>query len=253
MLTRSDFHIHATFYRLRKKDAAIGPTVREQVDVAMANGMEKIGIVEHCNYAAHHPFHCLVKLGQEFRQLKLELGKFFLGVEADLLADGQDSCGVYGRQRLGLDYVIASSHVGPGQQSQLSAYLKEEHRRICLALAENDNVEVIGHPFAGGSRYERSGIIPQWHFGLVPTEMLDEIVNLAKKSGKALEVNYSRMEDPAYQEFLQTMREKQVLFSIGSDAHDTGRQKKALQIHAMLQQMGFQKKCQWQPKTKRLL
>ena len=248
MLIQSDYHIHASFYRVKKEGAGPGPTAAEQLAAARAAGTELVGIVEHCNDAPHHPFHCLEELSAEYHAPDFPRENVFLGVEADLAEDGSDRCGPEGRAKLGLNYVIGSVHVSPVKIPDFSAYLAYEYKRIANALKSNANVEIIGHPFGEGIRWEKAGIIPKWHWGLIPEEFLSEILRLAKESGKALEVNRCDFSDSVYLDFLKEMKTQEILFAVGSDAHNTGGVANAAARTRVLEALGFQENCHWRPK-----
>ena len=66
MLVQSDYHIHASFYRIKEPDAVIGPAAAEQLSAARNAGRCFVGIVEHCNASPKHLFHCLEELSEEY-------------------------------------------------------------------------------------------------------------------------------------------------------------------------------------------
>ena len=249
MLIQSDYHIHASFYRVRKEGAERGPTAAEQLAAARAAGSKLVGIVEHCNDAPHHPFHCLEELSAEYHAPGFPRENVFLGVEADLAEDGSDHCGTEGRAKLGLHYVIGSVHVSPAAIPDFSAYVEYEYTRIANALKNNANVEIIGHPFGEGIRWERAGIIPKWHWGLIPEEFLSEILRLAKESGRALEVNRCDFADGVYLDFLKEVKSGNIPFTVGSDAHGTQSVGNAAARTRVLDALGFQESCHWRPKA----
>ena len=249
MLIQSDYHIHASFYRLKTPEAPAGPTAAEQIAAARAAGSRYVGILEHCNMAKHHPFHCLEELSAEFHSPGFKRQDAFLGVEADLDDDGSDACGKNGREKLHLDYVIGSVHLSPARIPDVNTYLETEYRRIRNALICTDNVNVIGHPFGEGIRYERAGLVPKWGFHLIPRKWLDELIALAVNSGKALEINRCDPEDPAYRDFLMCLRDSGAWFSIGSDAHSTAGVEAAKTRTRWLESLGFQEEHHWRVKT----
>ncbi|MBR2873036.1 MAG: hypothetical protein IKB99_06025, partial [Lentisphaeria bacterium] len=84
MLIQSDYHIHASFYRLKKATDVPGPTAAEQLAAAREAGSVYVGIVEHCNTAEKHPFSCLQELSREYYSSGFPRENVFLGVESDL-------------------------------------------------------------------------------------------------------------------------------------------------------------------------
>ena len=247
MLIQSDYHIHAAFYRLGKQEGVPGPTAAEQVTAARAAGDRRIGIVEHCNAAAHHPFRCLEELSAEYHAPGFDREEVFLGVEADLAEDGSDFCGPEGRKKLGLHYVIGSVHMSPALASDVHAYVNAEYRRVVNALMHNPNVDVIGHPFGEGIRWQRAGLIPKWDWGLIPENFLAEICRLARENGKALEINRCDFSDPVYMAFLDRLRSEKILFTVGSDAHGVQGTKLAPGRTRVVEALGFQEEFHWSP------
>ncbi len=245
MLIQSDYHIHASFYRVKTPDALPGPRAFEQVASARAAGDVYVGIVEHCNASPRHPFYCLEELASEYYADGFDRENVFLGVEADLAEDGSDACGRSGREKLRLHYVIGSVHLSPSLIPDITGYMASEFKRITNALKYNGNVNIIGHPFGEGFRWAKAEKIPQWSWSLIPENYLDEIIRLAIDSGKALEINRSDFSDPVYVEFLRRMRDGNVRFSVGSDAHFPEGTVDAAKRSAELEKLGFIENNHW--------
>ena len=245
MLIQSDYHIHASFYRIKGPSAEPGPTAKEQLAAARNAGSRFVGLLEHCNASPKHPFSCLEELSAEYHASDFDRHEVFLGVEADLAEDGSDACGQTGREKLGLHYVIGSVHISPAEVTDCRKYIEIEHQRIVRALKYNDNVDIIGHPFGEGFRFANTGRIQKWNWSLIPPDYLEEILLLAKESEKALEINRCDFDDPCYREFLQKIRAQDILFSIGSDAHDTKDVALARSRTETLNQLGFQEQFHW--------
>ena len=66
MLIQSDYHIHASFYRVKRETDDPGPTAAEQLAAARAAGSVYVGVLEHCNASSKHPFYCLEELAKEY-------------------------------------------------------------------------------------------------------------------------------------------------------------------------------------------
>ena len=247
MLIQSDYHIHASYYRVKAPSALPGPTAAEQLAAARDSGSIYAGIVEHCNDSPKHPFCCLEELAKEYYSPSFPGENVFLGVEADLADDGSDFCGKAGREKLRLHYVIGSVHCSTTQVRSIEEYLALEHRRITNALKYNRNIDFIGHPFGEGIRWERSGEIPKWHWGLIPENYLEEILHFASESGRALEINRCDFSDPFYLDFLRRMRDDKILFEVGSDAHAPGSCPAAAERTKKLEDLGFREEYHWRP------
>ena len=247
MLVQSDYHIHAAFYRLKKEGDIPGPTALEQLTAARDAGSQLAGIVEHCNTAAKHPFSCLEDLSREFHSENFPRANAFLGVESDLSEDGSDHCGPAGRKKLKLDYVIGSVHCSPAVIPDFNEYLASEYKRITNALKYNNNIDIIGHPFGEGIRWERKEIIARWEWSLIPEHFLDEILRLARETGKALEINRCDFTDPVYRDFLNRIRDEKIFFEVGSDAHSTAGTVEAFSRTRELEKSGFLEQYHWSP------
>ena len=245
MLIQSDYHIHASFYRAKNPGDVSGPVAAEQRDAARAAGNKYIGILEHCNASPRHPFHCLEELSAEYYSDGFDRDNIFLGVEADLADDGSDACGDSGRKHLKLHYVIGSVHLSPKIIPDVYDYIDTEYRRITNALKYNDNVNIIGHPFGEGIRYERAGVVEKWGFDLIPEKYLEEIIMLAKNSGKALEINRCHEDDPVYVDFLKKWCAENICFTVGSDAHFTENTDKAALRTRWAEELGFKEENHW--------
>lgn len=247
MLIQSDYHIHASFYRVKAAAAVPGPTAAEQLAAAREAGSVYVGIVEHCNDSPKHPFYCLEELAAEFYSPEFPRDNVFFGVEADLEDDGSDFCGKDGREKLGLHYLIGSVHDSPKSGKTIEEYIAREHKCITNALKYNSNIDFIGHPFGEGHRWERSGDIPLWHWGLIPQNFLEDILHFAKESGKALEINRPYFEDPVYLDFLKRIRDEKILFEVGSDAHAPGSCPAAAERTKKLEELEFKEEYHWRP------
>ncbi|MBQ9087288.1 MAG: hypothetical protein IJY46_00760 [Lentisphaeria bacterium] len=245
MLIQSDYHIHASFYRVKRETDDPGPTAAEQVAAARAAGSVYVGVLEHCNASSKHPFYCLEELSNEYYSPGFPAENVFLGVEADLNDDGSDFCGQAGREKLQLHYVTGSVHCSPEKISSIEEYLAWEHRCIINALKYNPNVDIIGHPFGEGKRWVKSGDIACWHWGLIPENYLEDILHLASETGKALEINRGDFDDPVYMDFLRKMRDSNIIFEVGSDAHIPGNCVKAAVRTQKLDELGFKKENHW--------
>lgn len=247
MLIQSDYHIHAAFYRIKKEGDAPGPTAAEQLAAARKDGSVYVGIVEHCNTAPKHPFSCLEALSREYHHPDFPRENVFLGVESDLSPDGSDHCGKEGRQVLGLHYVIGSVHMSPVSTADCKEYIDHEYKCVTNALKYNNNIDFIGHPFGEGIRWERNESIPKWSWSMIPEKYLEEILRLAKETGKALEVNRCNFEDPCYLDFLKRIRDDKIFFEVGSDAHKPFATVNAATRTAALEKLEFQEEQHWRP------
>jgi len=250
MLKKKDLHIHATAYN---SYPTIDHTVANVVKQCRQNRLDYVGIIEHLNFNEKHPIHFIEQLVSEFRSLELP-DNYFIGVEADLYADGTDSCKMENRRGFGLDYVIGSVHLGPRHISRVEDYIDEEFRRITLALKKNKAVDIIGHPWVQGIRWEREGLIPHWDFGMVPESYQDQVIKLALDNHKAIEVNNLTAimeQDDNYMKFLDKLLTSRVRVSVGSDAHQMKNIKESISRTEMLEKMGFKDEQIWIPEKEK--
>ncbi len=245
MIIQSDYHIHATFYRPTEIRDDSFPKAHEQLKAARAAGSRIVGILEHCNHSPRHPFYCLEDLSAEYYAPGFDRDDVYLGVEADLEEDGSDACGKAGREKLRLHYVIGSAHLSPPLIDDVHDYIVSEYKRISNALKHNDNIDIIGHPFGEGMRWEKAGRVARWEWSLIPQNYLDDIIRLAGENGKALEINRCDLSDPVYRDFLLRIRDEKVLWSVGSDAHTVDVTAVAAERTKMLEALGFSEEQHW--------
>ncbi len=247
MLIQSDYHIHASYYRVKPEGTEAGPTAVQQQAAARAAGCRYVGVIEHCNSSPKHPFSCLEALSEEYYSDVFDRQDTFLGVEADLQDDGSDACGYDGRQKLRLHYIIGSVHLSPAIIPTVEDYIRIEFNRIRSSLIHNRNIDCIGHPFGEGIRYERAGIIPHWGYELIPSEYLQEILKLAKEHHVALEINRCDLQNAAYRRFWEAVRDNHILFEIGSDAHTTEKCPAVVERTQWAEALGLQEEYHWKP------
>ncbi len=245
MLLKKDLHIHATAYNM---SPTVDHSVANVVKQCRQNGLDYAGILEHLNFNKKHPLHCIESLIADFRELELP-NSFFVGVEADINPDGSDSCGTELRQQLGLDYIIGSVHLGPQHFEDVEDYIDEELQRITNTLQHNTNIDIIGHPWVQGIRWERNGTIAHWDFGMVPDTYLEQIIDLAISHKKAIEVNNlpGIFVQESYQLFLKKLLTSEVKISVGSDAHRMENIKESNIRTQILEQLGFTDERIWIP------
>ncbi|HUK38573.1 MAG TPA: DNA polymerase/3'-5' exonuclease PolX [Methanomicrobiales archaeon] len=121
------------------------------------------------------------------------------GIEVDILADG--SLGLPDRVLAGLDLVIASVHSGLSEEKDVMT------RRILTAIA-NEHVDILGHP--------TGRLIPD----RPPYEVdLERVIDAAKASGTALEINASPFRMDLDDPLIRKARDRGVKLSIGTDSH----------------------------------
>ena len=220
MISPCDFHIHVSAYRVASPvpDHTVAPILRDLCE----KGYRTVGVVEHLNESPIHPIDYIRQLVADFRQCDLPIDAF-VGTEADITdCDGTVSCDAALKGELGLDYVIGSVHLDPSHFERVEDYIEEEFLRILGCLRHSDSVDIIGHPWGQGQRWQKSGAIPAWSFSLIPQEMRQEIIRLSATTNKALEINIGHNDvdnDPAYVEFLHDLSRGGGRVSMGSDAH----------------------------------
>jgi len=194
---RGDLHVHttATDGRMTLGELAVAGTER---------GYEYILVSDHSSTL--HITHGLdadgvIAQGREIERVNRTTScRLLAGIEVDIMADG--SLGLPDRVLADLDIVIASVHSGLHEEKDTMT------RRILTALA-NEHVDILGHPTGR----------------LFPTRAasevdLDRVMEAAKGSGVALEINASPyrmdLDDPQIRE----ARDRGLKLAIGTDSHE---------------------------------
>ena len=206
---KRDFHIHATAYRLgeSRKDN----TVEAVISHCMEYGLDIVGVGEHLNLSTKHPVECMRSLVQEFRTIDPPM-ECFVFAEVDVLdRNGKMTCSSELKRELGLDYLLGSFHTGSwdGTNSDVNGFVEEEFLRL-LGMVENcPYIDIVGHPWRAGVKWERNGSIQKWSLDLVPNEYQDRLMESALKHGMAIEVNAGVeevMEDEGYVRFVLKLK-----------------------------------------------
>ncbi|MGI9553954.1 MAG: DNA polymerase/3'-5' exonuclease PolX [Thermodesulfobacteriota bacterium] len=196
---KGDLHTHSTWSDGRSK-------MENMAEAAKALNYEYIAITDHSlssRIANGLDVKRLVEKNMALQKIdkKIDGIKIFMGSEVDILPGGELD---YPDEVLkDLDMVIASVH------SNFKMNRDEMTERITKALS-NPYVCALGHP-TGRLIGERN-----------PYELdIDEVIDTAKKHGKALEVNSSFMRLDLKDEHVKKALDKGVMLIISTDAHHT--------------------------------
>ena len=196
---KGDLHTHSTWSDGRS-------TIAEMAEAAKNIGYEYIAITDHSlssRIANGLDVKRLIQKNIELQKIDKKIGgiKIFMGSEVDIKPDGELD---YPDEVLKeLDMVVASVH------SNFKMKEDEMTERITKAI-KNPYVAALGHP-TGRLIGERN-----------PYELdIDEVIDTAKKYGKALEVNSSYMRLDLKDEHVKKALEKGVELIISTDAHHT--------------------------------
>ena len=245
---KTDFHLHATKYRLGENWPDM--TVEHIVQRCEALGYTDIGIVEHLDKSPKHPVACLEGLVAEFRTVTSAM-RISVGAELDI-GDVEMSVPDTSRtkERLGLDYCLASVHsIGP-DVVDIPSFVADHHRRTMLLVERYDPVDVIAHPWETGRALVRRGIADEWRFEFVPEAFLAELVDGLRTNGKAMELNAkaeAHFREAAFRDWMSKVRDAGVLVAIGSDAHRDERIGATIPQERFLREMGFGPEQLWLP------
>jgi len=191
---KGDLHVHSDH-----SDGHV--SIKELAELAQKMGYEYIAICDHsqaANYAGGLTPDRLLQQIEEIDRLNKTFKNFKIlkGSEVDILHDGRLDFGHDILKRL--DLVVAAIHRG---------FKKNVTERILRAM-ENPYVTVIAHP-SGRLISRREGYDVD----------LDKVLEGARESGKALELNayYDRLDLNEF--YLKKAREQKIKISIGTDTH----------------------------------
>jgi DNA polymerase (family 10) len=191
---KGDLHVHS--------DHSDGQVpIKDLAELAQKMGYEYIAICDHsqaANYAGGLTPDRLLQQIEQIDRLNKTFKNFKIlkGSEVDILHDGRLDFGHDILKRL--DLVVAAIHRG---------FKKNVTERILRAM-ENPYVTVIAHP-SGRLISRREGYDVD----------LDKVLEGARESGKALELNayYDRLDLNEF--YLKKAREQKIKISIGTDTH----------------------------------
>ena len=245
---RTDFHIHATRYRLgeSREEMSVAAIVRRCEEHALS----AVGIVEHLNRSPKHPLECMDALAEEFATVSSDLS-LFLGVEVDIEDEnGTVTASSETVERLGLHFVLAAVHGLNARPATIDEYIEYYHRALMATVERVDFVDVIVHPWTARQPLARQGVSDECPFGRIPEPCLLEFAEALADRDKAVEINrkaHKDFDDPAYRRFLAILRDRGVRISLGSDAHRMDAIGTTFAADRFLQEIGFPPEQIWTP------
>lgn len=202
-----DLHVHTSW-----TDGV--NTVSEMYDQAVFVNLGVILFSEHVRKTSADWFREFVK---EVRDLPDKSCQALVGMETKIM-DHNGNLDCTSEMISQCDLVVGSVHSFPSFGSIKECVkslpgeeaVRIEHELACLIL-ENDNVDIIGHPF--GMCYR--------HFNVQPDEaLMRSLIEKAGKENKTFEINGHYHDDPWM--LIGLCMEYGTSMSLGSDAHRTG-------------------------------
>lgn len=193
-------------------------TLRENLNAAAAKGIQVLGVTDHGTGCQDSPslnyFENLLSLPEEVEGIRI-----LRGVEANIM-DYEGNLDMPDELLQKMDIVVASFHTActvPGTIQQ--------HTRAYLKIAQNPNVDIIGHSGSVEFEYEYEKVIPAF-----------------KKYGKVVEINahtFICREKSAVncKRIAAICKELEVPVAVNSDAHsefEVGECRKAFDMLASM-------------------
>lgn len=196
---RGDLHMHTTW-----SDGAYA--IPEMIEACIAKGYEYMVITDHGKFLRVANGLDEKRLLEQQAEIKKVAANYpeidvYSGVEMDILPDG--SLDFEDETLEQLDFVIASIHSSFGQSE------KEIMKRL-KAACENPHIRLIAHP-TGRIIVKRK----PYHVNM------KELIELAKNTGTALELNANPQRLDLNREHLELAQIAGVPVAINTDAHDT--------------------------------
>ncbi len=184
-----DVHTHTTYSDGRG-------SMWENLENAVAAGLEVLGISDHIHYLPPRAFNTYVR---EIKMASNDVPLVLLvGVETNIVENGPD---IADWQAEKLDYIIASVHTW--------VKTPEEYLELVKLALLDENVDVIGH-FGASFPY----------VGFPPQACIDEVLNIAEANGKAFEISSRyKVPDPG---FVGECIRRGIKLTFASDAHSPG-------------------------------
>ena len=243
-IPRTDFHIHATYYRDRGRpeDMTVADVVRRCEELSF----DAVGIVDHLDGSARHPLAGFDGLMHDFRKADTRI-RLSAGAELDILDEkGSVTGSAELKERLGLDYLLAGVHRLLKEMTSIEDLI-DRYQRIMMGVLENcDFVDVIAHPWAGAHAVGEG----KWSFDLIPQHYRGELLQALSERGVAIEFNtrWRRdLADPAFREFMREIRDARVKVAVGSDSHAMEGIGASFVLDGFLDEMGFPAEQIWMP------
>ena len=251
MVITCDWHIHSH----NSCDSA-SLTVVDLISGAQQQGLHDYGLTDHLHTPYNLPD--LAASRQEFLRSEPS-PHFHFGAEVscvsqwelDEIARGGHESPVYGLrdggpcgaalaigitakdiERLGIEYVIGGVHWPMYVRLEREAVIADYHRQN-MFLATHPLVDIVAHPWwwmghwkDHDDRYTSDPWLDD--FGKVPQSMHDEFAAAVVERGTVVEINlsaillngsYPESFAPQYLEYLTGLKERGVVFTVGSDCH----------------------------------
>ena len=280
MPIRQDWHVHTRNSHCGKSEAEM----TRMIERARGLGLERIGITDHLNNPPG--LWEVEGSRKEFDERERPPGVFFavevttqrerdVRESEEAAARGETYRGWREgppekpivwlpddvREKFRFRYVLGAAHWSLGAPPRRMAMVRSYHEQN-MVLAEDPRIDVVGHPwwFTGGDLWKDvdgtyKGLPWFDDFRVVPQSMHDEFAAAARENGKAVEINANAiMLRPAhpprfreqYREYLALLRERGVVFSLGSDAHHPDKLDGILALQDDLDAIGIKEDELWQ-------
>lgn len=195
-------------------------TLRENMNAAVKKGIKVLGVTDHGIGCPDSP---PLSYFENLLSLPNDTGEIYLlrGVEANIM-DFQGNLDMPEKLLQEMDIVIASFHTScrvPGT--------KDEHTRAYLEVAQNPNVDIIGHSGSVEFEYDYERVIPEF-----------------KKCGKIVEINAHtficrQKSIENCKKIAQLCKDLGVRVAVNSDAHSEFEVGVCQKAFDMLEEIGF--------------
>jgi len=165
-------------------------------------------------------------------------------------------------ERLGIRYVIGGAHwpLGLGDAFTAEQVTSDYHRQN-MFLAAHPRVNIVAHPWWWMGRWQDADYnyrTDPWldDFRRIPQSMHDEFAAAVVQHGKAVEINagaillnpfYPATFRAQYREYLAGLKARGVRFTLASDSHAPGYNRRLLDIEDDLDDIGLTAADFWSP------
>ena len=251
MKIETDWHIHS---HNSCDNASL--SIVEIIRFTSLKGIKKFGIADHLNTRINLPD--IERSRKEFLENKID--NFHFGIEVSCVSvweieqikKGGYENAIYGIreggpawaelaidiseqeiEKFGVEYVIGGTHWPIYVPWERQCLIKDYHRQN-MFLATHPLVDIVAHPWWFHSGYWKKNIAefePWFHdFTVIPQSMHDEFASAVVENKKIVEINlhaillhprYPEKFKRQYLDYLCFLKSRGVIFSIGSDAHQT--------------------------------
>ncbi len=243
-----DLHIHTKYLGCADGTMELPAIVAECERL----GVETIGITDHLNSLDKLDLHRPIL--RDILEIQTDIDVYF-GVELNFLGpEGGFAFSEQVKAEMGFQFAIGGIHEIYVEEYDLEKIIEIQHRHHLLTCRD-PLVDVLVHPYWFNNGVLESRGLPRiGSMKPVPKSYARELGQIAKETATAIEINaggnlFNRDEEylADYLEFLATIADEGAMFTVGSDAHDTGHLERIALAFSVVEKLALDADRIWLP------